>query len=421
MTAIDTVVIGAGHAGLAVSHLLGKVGRDHVVLDRGRVAESWRSERWDSLRLLTPRWMTRLPGWQYEGPDQEGFMGVPELVDHLEGYAAVSGAPLELGEEVLEVSQTRGRYLVRTTGGDRLAQNVVVATGASGRPHVPEGIDRLDPNITVLSSAQYRNPRQLPPGGVLVVGASASGTQIADELARAGRRVVLAVGGHYRMPRRYRGMDIFWWLEQTGRTARVADGRTVDPNARREPSLQLAGREQNDHRGPDVDLGVLQDLGVELVGRLGQVHRHRVDFRPDLTRTVQEADLRLTSFLDKVDAFVDATHLTGEVEPGDRPRPVAVRRPRSRMDLRAEGIGTVVLATGFRPHHPWLDVPVVAPDGRIRQYRGATLAPGLYAVGQWFQHRRDSTFIDGARFAAEDVVSHLCTGEFAALERALVS
>ncbi len=171
----------------------------------------------------------------------------------------------------------------------------------------------------------------------------------------------------------------------------------------------------------DVDLNVLQSLGVELVGRLDGVHRHRVDFRHDLARTTGDADSRLNGFLDEIDRFVEATHLTGEVEEGDRPRPVFVGRPRGRLNLRAEGIGTVLLATGFGPHHPWLKVPVVAPDGRIRQFRGVTLAPGLYTVGQWFQHRRDSTFIDGARFAAEDVVSHLCTGEFAALERADVS
>lgn len=421
MSAIDTLVIGAGHAGLAVSHLLGKVGRDHVVLDRGRVAESWRSERWDSLRLLTPRWMTRLPGRRHLGADQEGYMAVPELVDYLEGYAVDSGAPLELGQHVLEVSQFRGRYQVVTNGGTWLAENVVVATGPSGRPHRPEGIDQLGPDIAVVSSSSYRNPHQLPDGGVLVVGASASGTQIADELARAGRRVVLAVGGHTRMPRRYRGMDAFWWMEQTGKLSRVDDGRAIAPDARREPSLQMAGRAPNDHRGADLDLASLQDLGVELVGRLGRVHRHRVDFRPDLARTTGDADASLGRYLDQVDAWIDANHLTDEVEPGLRPRPVSVRRPRTRIDLKAEGIRTVVVATGFRPHHPWLRVPVVAPDGRIRQYRGVTAAPGLYAVGQWFQHRRDSTFIDGARFNAHDVVSHMCAGQFSALEGANLS
>ena len=343
MTAINTVVIGAGHAGLAVSHLLGKVGRDHVVLDRGRVAESWRSERWDSLRLLTPRWMTRLPGRRHLGADQEGFMAVPELVEFLEGYAADSGAPLELGQEVLEVSQNRGRYQVTTSAGSWLAQNVVVASGPSGRAHRPEGIDRLGPDIAVLSSSAYRNPHQLPAGGVLVVGASASGTQIADELARAGRRVVLAVGSHTRMPRRYRGMDAFWWMEQTGKLARVDDGRAIAPHARREPSLQMAGRSQNDHRGADLDLTTLQDVGVELVGRLARVHRHRIDFQPDLERTTREADARLTRLLDELDVYVDcpAPRRRGRAGPAatsrlPRPHPQPHRPARrGHLDSRA--------------------------------------------------------------------------------------
>ena len=296
MTAIDTVVIGAGHAGLAVSHLLGKVGRDHVVLDRGRVAESWRSERWDSLRLLTPRWMTRLPGSQYTGADQEGFMGVRELVDHLEGYAAASGAPVVSGVEVLEVSQCRGRYLVTTTTGRGWPRTSSWPRGPPDGRTGPRGSTGWTDGIQVMSSSQYRNPHQLAPGGVLVVGASASGAQIADELARAGRHVVMAVGSHNRMPRRYRGMDVFWWLEQTGRLARLGEARGIDPGAHREPSLQLAGRAPNDHRGTEVDLNVLQSLGVELVGRLDGVHRHRIDFRHDLARTTSEADARLNRF-----------------------------------------------------------------------------------------------------------------------------
>jgi putative flavoprotein involved in K+ transport len=415
MTAIDTVVIGAGHAGLAVSHLLTRARRDHVVLDRGRVAESWRSERWDSLRLLTPRWMTRLPGWRYRGPDQEGFMAVPELVAHLEAYAAAGHAPLSLGEEVLDVSLAPAGFRVRTTAGTWRAGNVVVATGPGGRPHVPATVERLDPGIHLLPSSAYRNPGLLPPGGVLVVGAAASGTQIADELARAGRRVVLAVGRHTRMPRRYRGMDVFWWLERTGRL-----GRRLDPGAapRREPSLQLAGREPSDPRGEDVDLGTLQTLGDELTGRLAGVNGHRVDLAPGLATATREADARLARFLDEVAGYVDAAHLAGEVEAGVRPRPVRPRWSPTRLDLRAEGIGTVLLATGQRPHHPWLRVPVVDDAGRIRQVRGVTPVPGLYVVGQPFQHRRDATFIDGARHGARDVVTHLCSGELAGLERA---
>jgi putative flavoprotein involved in K+ transport len=231
---------------------------------------------------------------------------------------------------------------------------------------------------------------------------------VADELARAGRRVVLAVGGHTRLPRRYRGMDVFWWLEQTGRLAQT---NGTGAAGRREPSLQLVGRGRSDPGGRDLDLGTLQAAGVELVGRLDRVEGRQAGFRRDLDETTSRADQRMSRFLDVVDHYVDAAGLAREVEPALRPERVAVRRSPARMDLRAAGIGTVVLATGFRPHHPWLRVPVVGSDGAIQQHRGVTPAPGLYVVGQRFQHRRDSTFIDGARFGARDVVDHLCFGQ----------
>jgi putative flavoprotein involved in K+ transport len=414
MRTVDTVVIGAGHAGLAVSHLLGRAGRDHVVVDRGRVAEAWR-QRWDSLHLLTPRWMTRLPGWRYAGPGAEGFMPVHELVGHLERYAASSSAPLELEREVLEVARHDEGYRVVADGAAWQARHVVIATGPTGRPRIPAAAQGVSDDVHVTTAADYRNPDRLPDGGVLVVGASASGAQIADELARAGRRVVLAVGSHTRVPRRYRGLDVHWWLDQTGRQARTIDTVQDPVAARREPSFQLAGREPGDARGADVDLDTLQDAGVEVTGRLRMSHGHRVGFADDLGATARQADARLARFLDIVDAHVESTHLTSEVDPAERPAPVRIGRPRRRLDLRAEGIGTVLLATGYAPHHPWLNVPVTAPDGSLRQVRGATPAPGLYVVGQRFQHRRDSATVDGARHDARDVVSHLCRDDSLAL------
>ena len=411
---VDTVVIGAGHAGLAVSHLLGLAGRDHVVVDRGRVAEAWR-QRWDSLRLLTPRWMTRLPGWQYAGHGREGFMPADELVGHLERYAATSSAPLELGREVLEVARHDEGYRVVADGAAWLARHVVIATGPIGRPNIPASTHGLSADVHVLTAARYRNPDGLPDGGVLVVGGSASGAQIADELARAGRKVVLAVGGHTRIPRRYRGMDVHWWLDRTGRQARTIDTVSDPVAARREPSFQLAGREPGDARGVDVDLNALQDVGVEVTGRLQASDGHRVSFAGDLATTVQQADARLARFLDLVDAHIDSTHLTAEVDPAERPSPLRVGATRGGLDLRAEGIGTVLLATGYAPHHPWLKVPVAGPDGHLRQVRGVTPAPGLYVVGQRFQHRRDAATIDGARHDACDVVSHLCRDDILAL------
>jgi putative flavoprotein involved in K+ transport len=424
MTTIDTVVIGAGHAGLAVSRLLTRAGHDHVVLDRGRVGERWRSERWDSLHLLTPNWMTRLPGWFYGGPDPEGFLSAHEVVRLLERYADAFDAPVVDGTTVLRVEplagadahdgSTRPRYRVVTDGGTVRCRNIVVATGPHGTPYVPEGLatpegERWETGAgqLVLTSNRYRHPGLLPAGGVLVVGASSSGTQIADELNRAGRDVVLAVGRHTRMPRRYRGMDAFWWLDATGRLSRTIDTMPDPAAARHEPSMQLVGR--NDLTR-DLDLGTLQGRGVRLAGRLLGTEGRVARFAGGLADDVADADRRMSRFLDTVDDYVDRNGLTSEVWPAVRPRPVVPAASADRMDLRAEGIGTVLLAAGYRPDHHWLRLPVTAPDGSIVQRRGVTAAPGVYVVGQRFQHRRDSGFIDGARHDAHAVVTHLLAG-----------
>jgi putative flavoprotein involved in K+ transport len=402
----QTVVIGAGHAGLAVSRLLTMEGRDHVVLDRGRVAESWRSARWDSLHLLTPNWMTRLPGWCYTGPDSDGYLPAGGLVRLLERYAASFGAPVVSGTRVEVVRSAGSGYEVVTDRGSWRSRHVVIATGPGDRPHVPPAVHRLDPQVLVLGAAAYRNPAQLPQGAVLVVGASASGVQIAHELATAGRDVVLSVGRHTRMPRRYRGMDIFWWLERTGRTRRTIDEMPDAREARREPSMQLIGR-GGPRRGDDLDLAVLQRQGVRLTGRLVDGDRHRVWFADDLADSAAAADRRMNRFLDVVDRHIDDSRLTAEVWEGHRPVPLSVAVTPTSVDLRAEGIGTVVLATGYRPHRPWLRLPITAADGFIEQYRGATTAPGVFVVGQRFQHRRDSGMIDGARHDAQQVVAQL--------------
>ena len=409
MTAVDTVVVGAGHAGLAVSRLLTDAGRDHVVLDRGRVGEHWRTARWDSLHLLTPSWMSRLPGRWYSGPDPDGYMSAGRFVRHLVRYAESFGAPVLPGTTVFDVSRSGDGYRVVTNRGTWHARHVVVATGPHGRPNVPPALEQVGQvgDARVLTSNRYRNPRQLAPGGVLVVGASSSGAQIADELTGAGREVVLAVGGHTRMPRRYRGMDVFWWMETTGRLARTVDEMPDPDAARRETSLQLVGRNGAGAYGRNLDLATLQARKVRFVGRVEGVDGHTVHLGGDLADTVAAADRKMNRFLDTVDRYVHRSGLTDEVLPAVRPRPVDVPLTPDRLDLRAEGIGTVLLATGFRPDFPWLRVPVLAPDGSIRQRRGVTPAPGLYVVGQRFQHRRDSGLIDGARHDARAVVRHL--------------
>jgi putative flavoprotein involved in K+ transport len=409
MPTTDTVVIGAGHAGLAVSHRLTEAGRDHVVLDRGRVAERWRSERWDSLHLLTPNWMTRLPGWHYAGPDSEGYMTAEGLIGYLERYAASFAAPVHDGTTVLEVTAAQPGFRVVTDQGTWRCRHVVVATGPWGRPRIPDQVDPTGADLHLVTASRYRNPDTLPGGGVLVVGASSSGVQIADELARAGRDVVLATGRHTRMPRRYRGMDIFWWLERTGRLARTIDEVKDPVEARHEPSMQLVGRNEPELHTRDLDLASLSARGVRVTGRLHELGSRAARFRDDLAASVADADRRMHRFLDAVDRYVETSGLAREVWAPARPRPFTPQHVPSRLDLRAEGIHTVLFATGYRPHHPWLRLPVTEPDGSIRQHRGVTSVPGLYVVGQRFQHRRDSGFIDGARHDAEHVVDHLCS------------
>ena len=410
---IDTVVIGAGHAGLAVSRLLTLAGREHVVLDRGRVGERWRTARWDSLHLLTPNWMTRLPGW-HAADDPDGFVSSDGFVRRLEQYAASFDAPVLAGTTVGSLTTgPSSSYDVHTDHGTWRARSVVVATGPHGTPFVPASIARAD--VPVITSNRYRNPGRLDAGGVLVVGASASGVQIADELARSGRDVVLAVGRHTRVPRRYRGMDLFWWLATTGRLARTIDEMPDASVARREPSMQLIGGSGADlveSVESEVDLAALQRRGVRLAGRLQSLQGSAATFGSELATLAGDADRRMHALLDSIDRYVDHVGLTREVLAPVRPARVPLVTAPSRLDLRAEGIRTVVLATGYRPENEWVDLPVTNADGSFRQSRGVTDLPGVYVIGQRFQHRRDSGFIDGARHDAFIVVHHLTTGAF---------
>ena len=338
MPTTDTVVIGAGHAGLAVSRLLTEAGVDHVVLDRGRVAERWRTERWDSLHLLTPAWMTRLPHFRAAGTDPDAFIGSGAFVEHLEQYAASFGAPVVTGARVHEVASTDAGYRVDTDAGTWRARHVVIATGPHGRPRIPAG---LDPE-RVLPASAYRNPDALAPGGVLVVGASSSGLQIADELARSGREVTLAVGRHTRMPRRYRGLDAYWWLQVTGRLARTIDTMPDQRAARLEPSLQLVGTS-----GPpeDLDLGVLQHRGVRLVGRVTASTGGAVELGNDLGRSVADADRRLRRLLGSFDDFARCLRLGPRAAAAEPPAPrcrhatCPPHRPDGRADRDRRGRG----------------------------------------------------------------------------------
>ena len=279
----------------------------------------------------------------------------------------------------------------------------MIATGWCDKPHVPPLADRLPSAVSQLTANDYRCPDDLPAGRVLVVGGSATGVQLADELARAGREVVLAVAGHSRVPRRYRGMDIWWWLDQTGTFAVTIDEVADPARARAEGALQLIGRE--DHR--DVDLPALQRLGVHLAGRLVGVDGNRVHFAPDLRASTAAADERLTRLLVRIDDHITRSGLDAEVlRP---PTPTAVRPDGrlTRLDLRREGVGAVLWATGYRRPYPWLQVPVLDGAGEIRHRRGVTPVEGLYVMGQRFQYRRDSNFIDGVRHDAAYLAEHI--------------
>ncbi|MCV2491279.1 NAD(P)/FAD-dependent oxidoreductase [Geodermatophilus sp. YIM 151500] len=407
MISTTVAVIGAGQAGLAVSHLLGRAGVDHVVLERGRVAERWRARPWESLRLLTPNWMSRLPGWRYAGPDAAGFMPARAVVDYLAAYAVASDAPVLQDTDVRSVRADGDGYRVDTSSGSWHTRSVVVATGWCDLPLVPASAAGLAPGVVQQSATTYRNADALPDGGVLVVGASASGVQLADELAAAGRRVVLAVGRHRRLTRTYRGLDVMWWLD----AMRLLDRRTpvhVAPGrAVAEPSVQLAGRD--DLR--DVDLPSLQDRGVTLVGRLRGADGTRVRFGDDLASTTRAADDRLRGLLRRMDAYAHAVGLDDEIAPvpPDVPGARTDGAP-VELDLAAAGITGVVWATGYRRDYPWLHVPVLDADGEIRHVHGTTAAPGLHVVGARLQSRRNSTFIDGVRHDASAVVGRILSG-----------
>jgi putative flavoprotein involved in K+ transport len=401
MHKIDTVVIGAGQAGLAVSHELTVRGVQHVVLERHETGARWRRETWDSLRLLTPNWINVLPGAGPTGPEPDGFVTATAFADHLDRYAASFGAPVEAGAAVEALRWRADGFDVTTAAGTWRARNVVVATGWCDRPAVPAGAADLD--VGQLTPAAYRRPGDLAPGGVLVVGASATGVQLAHELRLAGRDVTLAVGRHTRVPRTYRGMDIFWWLGRIGALDRTID--TVDDvhAARHEPSLQLVGRPDR----ASLDLLALQTVGVQLVGRVLGGTGTRVAFDGDLAARIADAESRLDQTLQRIDDHVDEAGLGAEVLAPDRRPPLQPIAPVAELDLRAAGIATVLWATGHRREYPWLQIPVLDAQGEIRQHRGVTPVPGLYVLGQRFQHRRASNFIGGIGIDATFVADHV--------------
>jgi putative flavoprotein involved in K+ transport len=398
------VIIGAGQAGLAMSHCLSELGVEHVVLERGEVAHRWRSQSWDTLRLLTPNWMTRLPGFQYRGADPHGFMSIPEVVAFFEGYAAVSNAPVLSGTTVLRIERENGRYRVVTDRGLWIARAIVIATGYSDVPFVPDAARRLPHSIHQIVPADYKRPGQLPPGGVLVVGASASGVQLAEEIQRSGRAVTLAAGRHTRLPRRYRGHDILWWLDRLGILSRPVEGVYSLEASRRQPSMQLVGRV--DHA--TVDLGTLHRLGIRVAGRVLDADGDHVYLDDDLVATAASADIKMAELLQRIDRFIAANDVVAEPPPPFDPTwPIAAPVAPRRLSLRGERFASVIWATGYRRSYPWLHVPVFDARGEITHDGGVTPADGLYVLGLNFQRRRNSSFIDGVGEDAAFIARHV--------------
>lgn len=410
MRSIDTIVVGGSQAGLAMSHCLAERGVEHVVLERGRIGERWRSERWPSLRLLTPNWQSRLPGFRYTGDDPHGFMTKDELVASLEAYARTFAAPVEAGTTVLEiVPGDGGGYRVTTDRGDWAARRVVLATGHSDRPAVPRFAAALPARIHQVVTTSYRTPGELPPGGVLVVGASATGVQLADEIHRSGRPVTLAVGRHTRLPRNYRGRDILFWLDALGILDERADQVHDLAASIAQPSFQLAGRP--DHA--TLDLAVLQAMGVRLVGTAVGCEAGRLELCQDLAASTLKADAKLARLLARIDRFVERAGLAAEVGAPEAIAPVNPAPAPAALDLAAHGISTVVWATGYRRDYSWLRVPVLDGRGEIRHRGGVTPAPGLYVLGMRFQLRRNSSFLDGVGNDAREVADHLAASRLA--------
>ncbi len=402
-----TIVVGAGHAGLAVSHCLAARAIDHVVIERGEVAHTWRTERWESLRLLTPNWQTRVPGLAYDGDDPDGFMTAAEVVAFIERYARLVAPPLETGTTVESLTKYGDGYEVVTDRGTWRCACVVIASGGFNIPKFPPVAAALPDTIESVTPMDYTRPSALPEGAVLVVGASATGVQIADEVHRSGRPVTLAVGEHVRMPRTYRGKDILWWMDRTGLHDERYDEVDDILRARRVPSPQLVGTPER----ATLNLNDLTARGVRLVGSIAGFSEGKAQFSGSLRNKCNLADLKQGRLLDTIDEWVDEKGCGDEFEPPHRFEPTRVEdSPPLTLDLASEGTRTVIWATGYEPDHSWVDLPVFDRKGRLRHDGGVvTEAPGVYRIGLNFLRRRKSSFIHGTADDARDLTDHLAT------------
>ncbi|WP_028202525.1 flavin-containing monooxygenase [Paraburkholderia nodosa] len=401
---IDTLVIGAGQAGVAMSEHLSKSGVPHLVLERDRVAERWRTGRWDSLVANGPAWHDRFPGMEFEGLDPDAFAGKEQVADYFVAYAKKFNAPIRTGVEVTHVERLRGRpgFTVQTSNGTFEANRVVVATGPFQRPVIP-GIAPKDPRLTQMHSADYRNPAQLPDGAVLVVGAGSSGTQIADELRRAGRTVYLSVGPHDRPPRAYRNRDFCWWLGVLGEW----DKEVAGPG-REHVTIAVSGA----YGGQTIDFRRLAHEGMTLVGVTKSFDNGIVAFEQDLAVNLKRGDDNLMSLLDAADAWVERNGIDLPKDPEARfipANPECVTHPLRELDLAQAGVTTIIWATGFAVDYSWLRVDAFDEQGKPKHQRGVSKEPGVYFLGLPWLSRRGSSFIWGVWHDAKHIADHIGT------------
>jgi len=400
---IDTLVVGAGQAGVAMSEHLSKSGVPHLVLERSRIAERWRTERWDSLVANGPAWHDRFPGMEFSDTDPDAFATKESVADYFVAYARKFEAPIRCGVEVKAVRRQEGKpgFRIETSDGVIEANNVVAATGPFQRPIMP-AIVPDDAGIMQMHSNTYRNPGQLPDGAVLVVGAGSSGAQIADELRRSGKRVYLSVGPHDRPPRSYRNRDFVWWLGVLGKWDADAP-----PAGAEHVTISVSGA----HGGQTVDFRRLAAEGMTLVGRTNAYRDGVLTFAEDLCENIAKGDANYLSVLDEADAYVEKNGLDLPPEPEARhigPDPECMTNPILELDLAEAGITAIIWATGFAVDYGWLDVDTFDDQGKPIHQRGVSREPGVYFVGLPWLSRRGSSFIWGVWHDAKFIADQIC-------------
>jgi len=400
----DTVIIGGGQAGLAMSYHLRQRGREHIILERHRVAERWRTERWDSLRFQLPNSWLELPGKSYAGSDPDGFVHHSDVLRFIVDYAAEIAAPVRTGVEVTNLSrdESNGDYALETSDGQIHAQHVVIATGPFQRSLIPDCSRAVPSSIYQTDAVHYRNPASLPPGAVLIAGSGNSGCQIADELLQGGRRVFLAIGRHRRVPRRYRGKDVIWWYENLGRFDVNID---TFPSRTYPPTIIITGV----NGGYDLDPRRLGHAGVTLLGRMLGIADGALALADDVDQLLAAADKSCAGFIEEAEALATTKSMSSELQPKDEPAPLPPLRFDGirKLNLREENIGTIIWANGYGYNFDWLKLPIIDANGAPIQQRGVTACPGVYFLGLHWMHTFRSAILSFVGRDASYLAGHM--------------